>query len=87
MIISIRKKKLLIVDDIYTIEEAVSRAISKAKEKLLSNLPEDSKILSEKKLKIMVNNSTIDIDVFFKVYENITDTKEIILENEIKEGE
>jgi len=73
-------KEVRIVDDIYTIEEAAARAIIKAREKLLSSLPSDSKVLSEKKLKIIVNNSTIDVDVFFKVYENITDIK--ILEEE-----
>ena len=57
-------------------------AISEAKEKILSTLPEDSKILSQKKLKIIVNDSTIEVDVFFKVYENITDTKKISLEGE-----
>ena len=32
----------------------------------------NDKILNQKKLKLIVNNSTIDIDIFFKVYENIT---------------
>ena len=73
-------KEVVLIDDVYTVEEATSLAISKAREKLLSTLAEDSKILSEKKLKIIVNNSTIDVDVFFKVYENITDFKEIIVE-------
>ena len=60
-------------DSIYTVEEATSKAIKVAREKILKSLPSDSKILSQKKLKIIVNNSTIDVDVFFKVYENITD--------------
>ena len=76
-------KEIVLIDDIYTVEEASQRAILKAQEKLLKTLPKDSKILSQKKLKIMVNNSTIDIDVFFKVYENITDTLEI----KVEEGE
>ena len=33
-------------------------------------------------MKIIVNDSTIEVDVFFKVYENITDTKKISLEGE-----
>lgn len=74
-----------IIDDVYTEEEAILKAVSLARLNILKKLPKDSKILSEKKLKIIINNSTIDIDVFFKVYENITDTKKIELD--IKEGE
>ena len=75
-------KEVVIRDEVYTPEEAAVMAISEAKEKILSTLPEDSKILSQKKLKIIVNDSTIEVDVFFKVYENITDTKKISLEGE-----
>lgn len=75
-------KEVVLIDDVYTVEEAIHKAILEAKEKLLKNLPEDSKVLSQKKLKIIVNDSTIDIDVFFKVYENITDTREISVEGE-----
>ena len=75
-------KEVVIRDEVYTPEEAAMMAISEAKEKILSTLPEDSKILSQKKLKIIVNDSTIEVDVFFKVYENITDTKKISLEGE-----
>ena len=74
--------EVVIRDEVYTPEEAAMMAISEAKEKILSTLPEDSKILSKKKLKIIVNDSTIEVDVFFKVYENITDTKKISLEGE-----
>ena len=77
-------------DNIYTVDEACEEAVKLARSKILAKLPKDSKILSQKKLKIIVNNSTIDVDVFFKVYENITDTKEIEkkLGDEItKEGE
>lgn len=80
-------KEVILIDDLYTTDEAVVKAMLVAREKLLKTLPSDSKILQEKKLKIVVNNSTIDLDVFFKVYENITDTKEIIIEeNEKLEG-
>ena len=74
--------EVVIRDEVYTPEEAAMMAISEAKEKILSTLPKDSKILSQKKLKIIVNDSTIEVDVFFKVYENITDTKKISLEGE-----
>jgi len=72
-----RAKEVILIDDIYTIEEAYEEGVKLAKSKLLSSLPKDSKILNQKKLKIIVNDSTIDIDIFFKVYENITDIRKI----------
>lgn len=76
--ISIQKaKEIIVIDDIYTVSEAYEKGVELAKEELLMQLGKDSRILSQKKLKIIINNSTIDIDVFFKVYENITATKEI----------
>ena len=76
--------EVILIDDLYTTDEAVLKAIEVAREKLLKTLPSNSKILQEKKLKIVVNNSTIDVDVFFKVYENITDIEEIVIEENKK---
>ena len=69
--------EIALIDDLYTVDEAYEEGLKLAKEKLLSSLPEDSRILSQKKLKLIVNNSTIDVDIFFKVYENITEYKRI----------
>lgn len=69
--------EIVLIDDLYTVDEAYEEGVKLAREKLLKTLPNDSKILDQKKLKIIVNNSTIDIDIFFKVYENITDIKRI----------
>ena len=69
-------------DDIYTPEEAIDKGIEVAKKKLLKMLPEDSKILEQKKLKFIINDSTIDMNIFFKVYENIT-SYQVIEEKEI----
>ena len=70
-------KEVVIIDDLYTVDEAYEEALNQAKNKLLSKLPKDSKILNQKKLKLIVNNSTIDVDIFFKVYENITEVRRI----------
>ncbi len=72
-------------DNVYTVDEAYEEALKVARSKILAKLPKDSKILSQKKLKIIVNNSTIDVDIFFKVYENITAYSEI--KEDIKEKE
>lgn len=44
-----------------------------AREKIESKLKENEYIISQKKLKTILNNSTINIEVFFKVYENISE--------------
>ena len=42
------------------------------KNKIEENLKEDEYIISQKKLKTVINNSTIVTEIFFKVYENIS---------------
>jgi len=76
-------KEIVLIDDLYTVEEAYIEAIKLARERLLKELPNDSKILNQKKLKIIVNNSTIDVDIFFKVYENITAIKKLESEDNV----
>ena len=61
----------------YTYNKALEKGLLIAKEKLLDNLMKDSQILEEKKLKLYEENSKIKMEVFFKVYENITDYIEI----------
>ena len=77
-----RVLEMEVQDNLYTTDEAITEALKVAREKILKTLPSDSRILQEKKLKIIVNDSTIDMDVFFKVYENITDTRKITLKKE-----
>ncbi len=74
------KNKLMelnIIDESYTKEEALEEAIKKAREKLFTIVPKDSKILAQKKLKITEKDSRIVIDMFFKIYEDITKLVEI----------
>lgn len=84
-------KEVIREDNVYTVEEATEEAIKIARDKILAKLPKDSRILSQKKLKIIVNDSTIDVDIFFKVYENITDFQNIdknkVEEKDKNEGE
>lgn len=75
-------KSMKKIDDVLTPYEAYLKAVEVAKSKIIKSLPEDSKILDQKKLKFAVNNSTIDVDIFFKVYENITSYQEILEDNE-----
>lgn len=75
-------KEINLFDDVYTVEKAMDKGISLARSRLLETLDSDSKILSQKKLKLYTKDSKIFIEVFFKVYENITDYCDIVLEGE-----
>ena len=82
---SINKTKILETKkgvSIYTYQEAEEKGIILAREKLMDSLAPDSKILFQKKLKLYEENSTIIIEVFFKVYEEITDFEKIEVEGE-----
>ena len=77
---SLSKSKVYEMKDdtlIYTYSDALEKGLQEAREKLINNLPSDSKILEQKKLKLYEEDSKIVIEVFFKVYENITDYIEI----------
>ena len=65
----------------YTYQDALDIGLNLAKEKLMDSLSKDSKILMQKKLKLYEDNSKINIVVFFKVYEDITDYQRIVIED------
>ena len=74
----------------YTSDKALNIAFYKGRETLLKSLGEEDKIIYEKCLKITENDSTIIVDIFFKVKENITEVEVIdvnSLENESKKEE
>lgn len=72
------------VNGIYTEGESLMHAKDYAKEKMKEKLKEDEYIIQDKVLKYGSNRNTIYIDIFYKVYANITGVKKI---EEIKEGE
>ena len=75
-------KEINLFDDVYTADKALDVGMNLARNRLLDTLEKDSEILSQKKLKLYVKDSKIYIEVFFKVYENITDYSDIVLEGE-----
>lgn len=68
------------ITGIYTEGEALLNARDYGREKIEETLDEDEYIISDKVLKYSVNSNTIYMDVFYKIYKNITGTKEIIIE-------
>lgn len=73
-----------IVED-YTEEEAIEKAIKKVREKIESQLSKEEYIIEIKQLKTEQNNSTIILELFVTVYEDITDTK--LIEEYIEQTE
>ncbi len=62
---------------ILTFEQALLKAKELSIKKVKKNLNEKEYIIKKKYLKSSVNNSTIDIEMFFSIYEDITDYREI----------
>lgn len=78
-----RKTKVLIQE--LTKAEAIKKAEEIAENKINVKLAKDEYVISKKTLNYNINNSKIVVDIFFKVYENITDYENTILNSEVKE--
>lgn len=76
-----KQEELIIVDQILTEEEAIDQAILLGQEKMKKELKEDEHIVSNKVLKVNIREDRVIVDVFFVVYEDITDYLEIIPED------
>lgn len=75
------QQELIIVDQVLTEEEAIDHAIALGKSKMQKELKEDEYIVSSKVLKANIREDKVVVDVFFVVYENITDYLEIVEES------
>ena len=82
-LVKVEQREVIKKDKTYTELEALNEALKLAKNKIEKNLDEKEYIISQKKLKVEARNSKIVVDVFFKVYENITGYSDI--PEEIKE--
>lgn len=63
----------------YSEEEAINMGIKKAEESILTKINDTDTIITKKVLKKVVNNSTMDIDVFIVTKELISTEEEIII--------
>lgn len=71
------QRELIVIDEVYTIEQAIKKAEERAYSEINSKLNDKEKILSSKNLKVDVNDSKIELEVFFTVYEDITEYQKI----------
>lgn len=67
------------IEQILLEEEAVNKAMESAHKKIEKNLKGEEHIIDEKKLKVSEKDSKIVLDMFFTVYEDITEYKKIDL--------
>lgn len=69
-----------VIDQILTTDEALNKALEKAYEKINSNLKEGEYIINYKILNTNIKESELELNIFFSVYENITDYQTIVKE-------
>lgn len=61
-----------IIDNIYNYDEAIEKALELGRKNITSKLNDEEHIIYEKCLKVSLNDSKIELEVFYAVYENIT---------------
>lgn len=79
-----RQKEVVIKDEIYTIDQAIIEARTLATKKIEQQLSSNERIIASKDLNISVKESKIRLEVFFTVYEDITDYQ-VIDESRLKQ--
>ena len=71
------QKETLVKENLYSVEIAETKGIEYATDKIKSKLKEGEYIIDKKVLKNEQKNSTIYMEIFFKICEDITSVKEI----------
>ena len=79
-----REEETRKITKIYTEDEALEVGINKAIENVNKKLGEFDKIIDKKVLKKVINNSTMDIEVFVVTSELISTQKEITIESNLE---
>lgn len=66
------QKEVKVIDEVYTIDEAIKKAEERAYDELNSKLNDKEHIINSKNLKVDINDSKIELEIFFSIYEDIT---------------
>lgn len=74
------QEEVRVVDQILTEEQAINKAIEKGIEQINMELEADEHIIKNKVLKVDIKENEVSVDIFFSIYEDITDYAEIIEE-------
>ena len=60
------------IDNVYNYDEAIEKALELGRNNIKSKLNAEEYIIYEKCLKVSLNDSKIELEIFYAVYENIT---------------
>lgn len=82
-----KDSETILNEHLYSPEDAVGAAIEASNKKLGKTLKKDEKILSSKVINTREYENYINVEIFYKVYENITDYSEIIEKSTDESGE
>ena len=82
-----KDSETILSEHLYSPEDAVGAAIEASNKKLGKTLKKDEKILSSKVINTHEYENYINVEIFYKVYENITDYSEIIEKSTDESGE
>lgn len=69
------------IEEILTEEEAITKALDKGKKTLEQQLKEDEYIINYKILNTKIKENELELNIFYSVYENITDYQTLTKEN------
>lgn len=72
------QREIVNIEEILSVDEARDKAIKKAENKINESLKEDEYIIDYKVLNQNIENDKVIVDIFFNVFENITDYEEIV---------
>lgn len=77
-----RQKEVKIIEQIYTYEEALNKALELSRSKIEAKLKVGEYIISEKYLSYSEKDSKIEVEVFYSICEEIGEYQNIIVEGE-----
>lgn len=72
-----KQKEIKLISEVLTFDEALIKAQNLSIEKMKKNLKKDEYIIRNKYLKSSVKENKVEVEMFFAIYEDITDYKEI----------
>lgn len=80
LLVKQKQTKLEIIDEILTTDQVIDKALRKAKEEIEKKLNNEEYIINYKIVNTNIKENELELNVFFTVYEDITEYQEIVNE-------
>lgn len=80
LLVKQKQTKLEIIDEILTTDQVIDKALLKAKEEIEKKLNNEEYIINYKIVNTNIKENELELNVFFTVYEDITEYQEIVNE-------